>query len=92
MTITLKNNEIMIERNLKLMYIITYQNMFKNIQNNIYVYFAKYFLIIQIGPFSLKFNIDVQYEMLKKNCIKSVKSIKFTPCIVNENVILKTIV
>lgn len=82
MTIPLKNNEIMIERNLKLMYITTYQNMFKNI------HFPK----IQIGPFSLKFNIDVQYEMLKKNCIKSVKSIKFTPCIVNENVILKTIV
>lgn len=72
----------MIERNLKLMYITTYQNMFKNI------HFPK----IQIGPFSLKFNIDVQYEMLKKNCIKSVKSIKFTPCIVNENVILKIIV
>lgn len=82
MTIPLKNNEIMIERNLKLMYITTYQNMFKNI------HFPK----IQIGPFSLKFNIDVQYEMLKKNCIKSVKSIKFTPCIVNENVILKIIV
>lgn len=76
MAIPLKDNEIMIERNLKLMYITTYQNMLKNIQNNIYVYFAKYFPKIKIGPFSLKFNIDVQYEMLKKNCIKSVKSIK----------------
>lgn len=76
MTITVKDNEIMIERNLKLMYIITYQNMFKIIQNNIYVYFAKYFLIIQIGPFSLKFNIDVQYEMLKKKLYKICKIYK----------------
>lgn len=76
MTIPLKDNEIMIERNLKLMYIITYQNMFKNIQNNIYVYFAKYFPKIKTGPFSLKFNIDVQYEMLKKKLYKKCKIYK----------------